>query len=159
MRTYFETGVVVFFLLIIFSCCKEKKKECYSSNQIVAPFAEYKGDFYCNNNVEYNYIFKRKSQIDSLMPDCFITGTVAFPVDDNEVTYFVFGKLSSYQKDTFETQLLKDTCLKTLVYKINMVQRDSNLRSVPGVLDILCEAQNIPSDYQVTVEYHHIPKQ
>lgn len=99
----------------------------------------------------------RKSQIDSLT-DCTFSPPVAFPVDETDFVYIMFGKMSYYYKDTFQTAVFKDTCLKKVTYEVNMIQRYKTLESNGGgVRSMFCSLENIPADYQVEVKYKYVP--
>lgn len=150
----------VIFLISIFTlwgCCKDKKIECIDGNKPVLPFVEKFAGFWCNEDVEYEYIFRKREQIDSLYPNCFFPGSTAFPLTDNEVVYFIFGKIAYHKQDTFITTIFKDTCANSVTYEINMVQRDTSLNEFPGVMPIFCTVENIPADYEVEIKYKYVP--
>ena len=157
--------VVIFlisiFLITLSSCCKEKNL-CKSKTNKIRPFSErFYYIFRCNNNnSEFTHIFNNSRQIEDLKPTCFFTTPIAFPIEETNMRYFLVGKLSYHQKDTFQTILLKDTCLKTIVYDVSMIQRDTAYYFPDrrgGILDIYCSVENIPSDYTVEIKYKYVP--
>lgn len=158
-----SSSIIIFSMLsmnLLSSCCKHKTSDCYNSQIPTTPFYEYFQKFYCNNNVEYEYVFRKKEQIDSLLPECFIaSGNTSFPVDQNNMIIFAIGKLSQYHRDTFQTNFFKDTCGKKLTFNINMIQRDTIPWQAPGaVVSMFSIVENIPADYQVEVKYKYVPK-
>ena len=82
---------------------------------------------------------------------------MAFPVDETDFAYIMFGKMSYFRYDTFQTALFKDTCAKKLVYQVDMIQRDTTHRQFVGALTMFCSVENIPADYQVEVKYTYVP--
>lgn len=140
---------VLFFALSLFipGCCKDKK-ECVGNKFSIPPFVEKFGSFTCGGNLyEYEYIKRRKSEIDSLT-DCTFSPPIAFPIDETDMVYIMYGKMSYYRYDTFQTTLLKDTCARKLVYQIDMLQRDTTHWQFPGVMSMFCSVENIPADYR-----------
>lgn len=128
-----------------------------SGNFIVSPFVEAYYTFTCGGNLyEYQYIMRKKSQIDSLT-DCTFSPPVAFPVDETDFAYIMLGKMSYHYGDTFQTSLFKDTCLRKVVYDVSMVQRDTALLQFPGARSMFCAVENIPTDYTVEVKYKYVP--
>ncbi|MFN8287799.1 MAG: hypothetical protein U0V74_13665 [Chitinophagales bacterium] len=99
---------------------------------------------------------RKKAEIDSLA-DCTFSPPVPFPADETDFVYIMFGKMSYYRYDTFQTSLFKDTCSKKLTYQVNMIQRDTTHWQFPGVMSMFCEVENIPADYQVEVKYQYVP--
>jgi len=156
--------VVIFavsiFLITLAGCCKDKNL-CKNEFLSIRPFIERFYIFWCNNNdVEYTYIFNNSQQIEDLRPTCFFIAPVAFPIDEKNMQYFLVGRLSYHQKDTFQTSLLKDTCSKTLVYDVSMIQRDTAYYFPDrrgGILSMYCAVENIPADYKVEVKYKYVP--
>ena len=141
---------------MIGGCCKDKKS-CKGSAFQIHPFTERYAKFECQNNNEYTYIFRNSKQIDSLQPTCSFAVPVAFPIDETDMVYIMFGKTAYHYRDTFQTNLLKDTCNKTLTYEVNMVQQDTAFNTFPGVVSMFCSVQNIPADYKVEVKYKYVP--
>jgi hypothetical protein len=143
---------------LVASCCKDKTNNtCNEGPFEVSPFLERFGYFTCGGNLyEYQYVMQRKSQIDSLF-DCTFSPPVPFPVDETDFVYIMFGKMSYYRYDTFQTSLFKDTCSKKLTYQVDMIQRDTAHWQFPGVMSMFCEVENIPADYQVEVKYKYVP--
>lgn len=152
---------VVILLLFSSGCCKDKiDAVCKPENFRIEPFVEKRHIFQCNNSDEFTYIFRRKEQIDSLSPTCFMTGSVAFPVDETEMVYILLGRLSTHYRDTISfTELLKDTCNKKLTYDVSMFQTDTTPNTFTGRRTIFCSVENIPSDYTVEVKYKYVPIQ
>ena len=155
-RKLFIAAIVFIF---ISSCCKDKKI-CKQGNLMIKPFKELFYNFNCNNSNEYTYIYTNSKQIDSLKPTCFFTSPTFFPIDETNMRYFIVGRLSYHEKDTFQTVMLNDSCLKYLICEVNMIQRDTAYyfpdRS-GGVLSMFCAVQNIPADYKVEVKYKYVP--
>lgn len=149
------------FVLSITACCKHKTDNdviCNPTSLNISPFIERYGNFTCGGNLyEYEYIKRKQSQIDSLF-DCTFSPPVAFPVDETNMLYIMYGKMSYYRYDTFQTQLFKDTCSKKLVYQVDMIQRDTTHWQFPGVMSMFCEVENIPADYQIEIKYKYVPK-
>lgn len=146
-------------LFFVSGCCKDKQS-CKGEVFQVNPFVERYSKFECQNNNEYTYIFKSSSEIENLKPTCFFTSPIAFPINETNMRYFLVGRLSYHQKDTFQTLLLKDTCSKTLVYDVNMIQRDTAYYFPDrrgGILDIYCAVEDVPADYKVEVKYKYVP--
>ena len=143
-------------LLLLNACCKNKM-ECVNGIINVSPFVERYSKFECQNNMEYTFIFSNKSQIDSLFPTCSFNSPIAFPIDESNMKYFLVGRLSYHQKDTFQTVLLKDTCNKSITYQVDMIQRNTSLWQFPGVISMFCAVENIPADYKVEVKYKYVP--
>ncbi len=150
--------LLVLIPFVIAGCCKNKSENLCIANEFqVSPFIEKYGYFTCGGNLyEYQYIMRSEAQIDSLF-DCNFSPSVPFPADETDFVYIMFGKMSYYRHDTFQTALLKDTCLKKLVYRVDMIQRDTTHRQFPGVLSMFCEVENVPADYQVEVKYQYVP--
>jgi hypothetical protein len=145
--------------LLVAGCCKHKDENTCNSTQFhVSPFLERYGNFTCGGNLyEYQYVMQRKSQIDSLF-DCTFSPPVPFPVDETDFVYIMFGKMSYFYKDSFQTVLYKDTCLKKLTYDISLIQTHlDSLSNGGGVLSLFCSVENIPADYQVEVKYKYVP--
>lgn len=158
-KYYFISVFILFFLFGFYGCCK-KNNDCVSSSLKVIPFTERFNYFNCNDSSEKTYVFRKKAQIDSLSPQCEIYFPVPFPIDEIDMAYIIFGKMSYYRKDTFETALYKDTCNKKLTYDVTMIQRtDSSLGSFAWPLYMFCSVENIPADYQVEVKYKYVPIQ
>lgn len=157
MRNLLLVSVVALFFLIC-GCCKDKNDTLCNSNDVpVKPFLEKYYVFTCGGNLyEYLYVMHRKSQIDSLT-DCTFSPPIAFPIDETDMVYIMYGKMSYYRYDTFQTTLLKDTCARKLVYQIDMLQRDTTHWQFPGVMSIFCSVENIPPDYEVEVKYKYVP--
>ena len=136
------------------------KNNCKGLAFQINPFTQRFGKFSCgSNDYEYTYIFNSSKQIDSLVPTCRLRNT-AFPIDETNMKYLILGRLSYYRGDTFQTNLLKDTCLKTLTYEVNMIQRDTTRPSFypqGGVRSMYCAVENIPSDYKVEMKYKYVP--
>jgi hypothetical protein len=154
--------MVVISVIIISGCCKKQDTNCKIGSYSIQPFVQKIDAFQCNNgNNEYTYIVNSKAQIDSLAPTCFVTSSIAVPLDEMNMKYIVAGRLSYHHNDTFQTTLLKDTCLKTLTYEVDMIQRDTTHFCCPfgsgGVVSIFCSVQNIPADYKVEVKYKYVP--
>ncbi len=147
-------------VFLIAGCCKHKNENiCNTSTYALSPSLERYGYFSCGGNLyEYEYIKRKKAQIDSLF-DCTFSPPVPFPVDETDLVYIMFGKISYYRYDTFQTNLFKDTCSKKLTYQVDMIQRDTTHRQFPGALSIFCSVENIPADYQVEVNYKYVPIQ
>ncbi|HWB64747.1 MAG TPA: hypothetical protein VG603_14625 [Chitinophagales bacterium] len=148
--------------IILIAGCKHKTDtSCIPNTFSVNPFVERKSDFHCgSNNYDYTYIFRKKSEIDSLEPICSFSPPVPFPVDETDFVYIMFGKMSYFYKDSFQTILYKDTCLKKLTYDISMIQTHlDSLSNGGGVLSLFCSVENIPADYQVEVKYKYVPLQ
>ena len=155
---------IIFFITIIaivVAGCRKNKNECVGNAFGVNPFVERFYVFWCNNDdAEYTYIFTNKEQIDSLNPVCFFTAPIAFPIDEKNMRYFILGRLSYYERDTFQTSILKDSCSKKLVYEVNMIQRDTAYYFPDqrgGILSMFCSVENVPSDYEVEVKYKYVP--
>ena len=151
--------IMVVTIATIAGCHKGRNEnECTGNTFAVQPFIEKYYDFTCGGNLyEYQYIFRKKEQIDSLS-DCTFSPPVAFLVDETDFVYIMLGKMSYYYNDTFQTTLLKDTCAKKLTYGVNMIQRTSTLESNGGgVKSMFCSVANIPADYQVEVNYKYVP--
>ncbi len=149
-------------LLLVAGCCKHKNDtSCIANDTSILPFTEKRSNFHCgSNNYDYTYIYRKKSEIDSLEPVCSFSPPVPFPVDETDFVYIMFGKMSYFYKDSFQTALYKDTCLKKLTYDISMIQTHTDsLTNGGGVLSIFCSAENIPADYQVEVKYKYVPIQ
>ena len=157
MKQIVTTGFLIL-LLFMDSCCKHKGDNiCNSNNASINPFIEKYYVFTCGGNLyEYQYVMRKKSQIDSLT-DCTFSPPVAFPVDETNFVYIMLGKMSYYRYDTFQTALFKDTCLKKLVYQVDMIQRDTTHWQFPGVMSMFCSVENIPADYQVEIKYKYVP--
>lgn len=143
--------------IFLAGCCKDKKDVCVGNPFDVKPFVEKYAKFECQNNDEFIYIFRSSKQIDSLQPTCFFSAPIAFPLDESNMVYFIVGKVSYHMQDTFKTNVLKDSCLKTLTYQVNMIQRDTTQWQFPGVQSMFCSVENIPPDYQVEVKYKYVP--
>lgn len=157
MRNSFFLIVVA--LILIGGCCKEKDT-CKENKIMLNAFAERYYYFKCNNNDEYTFLFTKSSQIDSLQPTCFFLQPSAFPIDENGMRYILVGRLSYHNRDTFQTALSKDTCLKTVTYEVNMVQRDKAYSfpdSIGAIQSMYCAVENIPADYKVEVKYKYVP--
>jgi hypothetical protein len=151
--------LAVFLCLLINGCCKHKSENtCIPNSFRVNPFIEKYAYFTCGGNLyEYQYIKRKQAQIDSLT-DCTFSPPIAFPVDETDMVYIMYGKMSYYYRDSFQTQLLKDTCLKTLTYQVNLIQTHTDsLSNGGGVLSTFCAVQNIPADYKVEVKYKYVP--
>ena len=155
-RRFFFLSFITFGL--IGGCCKDKN-DCKASSFTVNPLIEKYDAFQCNNNnQEYTYVFEKKAQIDSLIPMCFITSPIATPLDDLNMKYLIVGRVTTHRRDTFQTNLFKDTCLKILTYDVSMIQRDTTHWDIPGgVQSIFCSVENIPADYKVEVKYKYVP--
>lgn len=160
MRKYLMFLGLTSALLFVSGCCKEKNS-CKSVVFQTTPFVERANKYRCNNGAsEFTHIFSNSQQIEDLKPTCFFTAPIAFPIDETNMRYFLVGRLSYHQKDTFQTVLLKDTCLKTLVYDVSMIQRDTAYYFPDrkgGILSMFCAVENIPSDYKVEVKYKYVP--
>ncbi|MBL7777585.1 MAG: hypothetical protein JNK66_04720 [Chitinophagales bacterium] len=149
-------GVIVAVATLLGSCCKDKA-HCASAPYYVDPFIEKYYTFTCGGNLyEYEYIMRRKSQIDSIT-DCTFSPPVAFPIDETDFVYIMIGKMSYFYGDTFQASLSKDTCLKKLIYDVSMIQRDTAQLQFPGTRSMFCAVENIPPDYQVEVKYKYVP--
>ncbi len=157
IKNIYNGIVLMLITFALWGCCKDKN-DCKSENFQVQPFIERYYTFTCGGNLyEYEYIKRKKIQIDSLS-DCTFSPPVAFPIDETDMLYIMFGKMSYHYDDTFQTNLLKDTCLKKIIYEVNMIQRDTALWSNGGgVLSMFCSVENIPADYQVEVKYKYVP--
>lgn len=161
MRNIILVAAVALFFGIS-GCCKDKKDTLCNSSQVSAkPFLEKYYVFTCGGNLyEYQYIMRRKSQIDSLT-DCTFSPPVAFPVDETNFVYIMVGKTFEFYKDTFQTSIWKDTCAKKLIYEVNRIQRDTTRYCCPygatAVSSMFCSVENIPPDYQVEVKYKYVP--
>lgn len=152
--------VGVIMLLFVAGCCKDKNPpspECTSTSVEISPFAEKIVGFWCNNNVEYEYVFRDRYLIDTLQPNCFFTGSTAFPIDNTTSVYILLGKPTHYNNDSFSTKLFIDTCLKKLTYDVNLIQTDTTYYAQLSIAPIYCFAENIPADYQVEVRYKYVP--
>jgi hypothetical protein len=154
---------IIFFITIIaivVAGCRKNKKECIGDKFQIQPFLERFGKFSCgNNDEEYTYIFSKKVQIDSLSPNCSYR-QIAFPLEETDMRYIIMGKISYHIKDTFQTMIFKDTCLKTLTYEVNMIQRDTTKVSfypLGATISMFCSVENVPSDYEVEVKYKYVP--
>jgi hypothetical protein len=161
MRNILLLGVVALSFLID-GCCKNKKDIlCKSENIEIKPFLERYYVFTCGGNLyEYEYIMRRKSQIDSLT-DCTFSPPVPFPIDETDFVYIMVGRTFEFYKDTFQTSIWKDTCAKKLIYEVNRIQRDTSRYCCPygitAVSSMFCSVENIPPDYQVEVKYKYVP--
>ena len=148
------------FITMFFSSCKKCKDECVSNKILTKPFIEKYYIFTCGGNTyEYEYVYRRKSQIDSLT-DCMFTSPVSFPIDESNFTYILVGRYGYYRNDTLHSVLYKDTCLKVLTYEISTIQRDTNRTSFYPQLvarSLFCAVENIPADYKVEVKYKYVP--
>lgn len=144
-------------VLIAIGGCHEDKI-CKNTSFSILPFIEKYYTFTCGGNLyEYEYIKRKKAEIDSLT-DCTFSPPVAFPLDEANMVYIMVGKMSYYYKDTFQSIILKDTCNKTLVYDLQMIQRTTILESNGGgVKSMFCSVENIPEDYEVEVKYKYVP--
>jgi hypothetical protein len=151
-----KTITVFTLAIIMLYACRKKEDACKSVNVKINPFLERYSNFECQNNNEYTYIFSSKSQIDSLSPTCSYR-QIAFPIDETDMRYIIVGRISYHFKDTIQTIIMKDSCLKILTYEVNMVQRDTSLWQFPGVMSMFCSVTNIPPDYQVEVKYKYVP--
>ncbi|OJV25458.1 MAG: hypothetical protein BGO32_00090 [Bacteroidetes bacterium 37-13] len=153
--------IAVLILVTAGGCQKEKCSRCNSTSFKVTPFIERYAKFECNSNDEYTYIFRRKAQIDSLEPNCYIINSIAFPLDETDMTYIIVGRLFEHYKDTFKTVLINDTCNKVLSYEVTGIQRDTIKYCCPygvnAVSSVFCSVENIPADYQVEVKYKYVP--
>lgn len=164
MRASFLCAVLLF--LFVASCKKDKcvkQRECNGVAYEISPFTERYGSVFCgSNDYEYTYILRKKVQIDSIS-ECTFTPSPAFPIDESNMVYIMFGKLSYHHKDTLTTSLLLDTCSKLLTYEVDMIQRDTTVLCCPYgisvVRSIFCSVENIPADYQVEVKYKYVPIQ
>ncbi|OJV27192.1 MAG: hypothetical protein BGO32_04805 [Bacteroidetes bacterium 37-13] len=152
-------------LYLLFSGCKkdkcQKQNECKGTPYEISPFIERYGSIFCGvNDYEYTYIFRKRAQIDSISK-CTFSPSPAFPIDESNMAYIMFGKLSYHYKDTLITNLVIDTCSKLLTYEVNMIQRDTTVLCCPYgisvVRTIFCSVENIPADYQVEVKYKYVP--
>ncbi len=152
--------IVSIITLSLYSCCKHKHEEtpCIGGSIKIMPFKEKFAGYWCNDNEEFTYIFRRKIQIDSLEPNCSFIGTAVFPVDDIAMAYILLGRSTHYINDSFSTELYKDTCLKKLFYNVNFIQTDTVYHSSTGIVPIYCFVENIPADYQVEIKYKYVPK-
>lgn len=157
--------LVIALLCLLVSGCKkdkcEKPPECEGSPYEISPFAERYGSIFCGgNDYEYTYIFRKKAQIDSIT-ECTFSPSPAFPIDESNMVYIMFGKLSYHHKDTLATSLLLDTCSKLLTFEVDMIQRDTTVLCCPYGISVVrsmfCSAANIPADYQVEVKYRYVP--
>jgi len=138
------------------NCCKDKH-ECNGIAFQIKPFVEKYGEFSCgSNDYEYTYIFNSSKQIDSLYPICKLRN-VAFPIDETNMKYFIIGRTAYHYRDTFTTSISKDTCLKTITYGVNMIQQNTALNTYPGTISIFTALENIPADYNVSVNYKYVP--
>jgi hypothetical protein len=153
----------LFITLILFfnSACKKEKNKCVGDAFLIQPFVDRSGVFYCgSNDFEFTHIVRKKSQIDSLT-NCSFSPPVAFPIDETNMVYIAFGKLSYHHKDTITTTIMKDSCSKVLIYDVSMIQRDTTSLCCPEgisvVRNIFCSVENIPADYQVEVKYKYVP--
>jgi hypothetical protein len=150
--------------LFLAGCCKDKNgTSCKGDSFEIAPFLERYGYFTCGGNLyEYQYVMRKKAQIDSLS-DCTFSPPVPFPVDETDFVYIMLGKTFEYYKDTFQTTLWKDTCNKKLIYEVNRIQRDTARYCCPygitAVSSMFCTVENIPADYEVEVKYKYVPIQ
>jgi len=154
-----KKAIAIFIVcLSIAGCCKNKNL-CTGDAFQVSPFTQTTTKYQCNGNSEYTYILKRKSDVDSLEPNCFSTGPIAFPTNDHEFVYIIMGRMSYYYDDTIGfTLLIKDSCQKKLTYEVNMIQRDTTLWSNGGgILPVFCSVENIPADYEVEIKYKYVP--
>ncbi len=156
-----NTIVMVAVIFFLSACCKHKQDDlCKQENHSTLPFVEKFNYVMCDDSSERLYVLTRKSQIDSLEPHCVIPFPIAYPVDETDMAYIIFGKMSYYRRDTFETALYKDTCNKKLTYDVKMIQRtDSSLGSFAWPLYMFCSVENIPADYTVEVKYKYVPIQ
>ncbi|HRG88140.1 MAG TPA: hypothetical protein PLW44_03910 [Chitinophagales bacterium] len=156
-----RTATIVFCSICVFligGCCKDKTgNACNEAAFVVDPFLERYAYFTCGGNLyEYQYVMRRKAQIDSLS-DCNFSPPVPFPVNETDFIYIMFGKMSYFRYDTFQTILFKDTCLKKVTYQVDMIQHDTTHRQFPGVISMFCSVENIPADYEVEVKYKYVP--
>lgn len=150
--------LIVASILMLAGCCKEKA--CKEEQVETKPFVEKFAHFTCGGNLyEYQYVYRSKADIDTLS-DCTFTPPVAFAVDEKDFVYIMYGKMSYYYADTFQTFLQKDDCNKRIIYNVDMIQRDTTLWSNGGgVLSMFCSVENIPADYEVEVKYKYVPIQ
>lgn len=152
--------IAIVILFLVTGCCKHRGHEnpCVANQFNISAITERYSDFWCTGNDEYTYVLRSKAQIDSLS-ECHFSPPAPFPVDETDYVYIMFGKMSYYKYDTFNTALFKDTCSKKLVYQVDMIQRDTTHWQFPGVMSMFCEVENIPADYQVEVKYKYVPIQ
>src|SRR5690606_19710758 len=86
----------------IISGCK-KDKVCKDTLFSIQPFIEKYYTFTCGGNLyEYEYVKRKKAEIDSLA-DCDFSSPIAFPLEENNMVYIMVGKMSYYYNDTFQT--------------------------------------------------------
>jgi hypothetical protein len=161
MRHYFYQLFFLFLIMMTLSSCRKNKEECVGDKFSIQPFVERYGVFYCgDNDSEFTHIARRKCQIDSLT-NCSFSPPVALPIDETNMVYIAFGKLSYHHKDTLTTIIMKDSCSKKLTYDISMIQRDTTTLCCPEgisvVRNIFCSVSEIPTDYQVEVKYKYVP--
>jgi len=156
--------ILIFIAIVgISGCCKDKAGNlCNADAFEVQPFVQTTTKYRCNGNDEYTYILRSKEQVDSLEPNCFSIGPLAFPIDETNMAYIIIGRLSYHNKDTFlMSSLLKDTCAKRVTYEINMMQRDTTVNCCPygigAIMNVFCSVENIPVDYEVEIKYKYVP--
>ena len=151
---------LILLLLIVMSIgsCKKDKVSCDNTQVQIQPFVETTTNYQCNGNNEYTYILRRQGQVDSLQPNCFATGPLAFPINDIDMVYIIVGRMSYYHNNILQTSLFRNSCAKKLIYNINMIQKTDTLESNGGgILSVFCEVDSIPADYDVEVNYKYVP--
>ncbi len=166
MRSLYSLLAVVLLFMLLIGCKKDKcvkQTECKTARYTISPFAERYGSIFCGgNDYEYTFILRKKEQIDSIT-ECTFSPSPAFPIEDSNMVYIMFGKLSYHHKDTLNTTLFIDTCQKLLTYEVAMIQQDTTVLCCPYgisvVRSIFCSVENVPADYQVEVKYKYVPIQ
>lgn len=156
MKINIVSYVVVFVVSLIISSLLSCKKDCKSSDIETSPFVQRL--YYCNDGIEHTYILRRQEDVESLEPNCYFPNSSIFPLDDTDMVYIIFGKMSYFHKDSFTTKLVRNTCQKTLTYEVKMIQRTkTELGEFAWPKYIFCSVDSTPEDYDVIIDYEYVP--